>query len=329
MKASLSIAFETAWLVVLSLLALGSFSNAPFSSQAAPRQMGQASTSQTGGGPVTNGLQAIIEAQRAPIPEDQPLAIVFRVTNLGEQNFDFGWCRNSWQPNFTVAVTTDRGEPISGSGPGLGMASFTGGRIGPGRQHVEVGDLREQYPLGPGKYYVTAIENFERADGPPIQAPSNTIEITVGPAIKGSMSDLRLSFGQAQWVFDPADLVKEGLRLTNSGDHDIDIGAQEGQPWFHNVTLEFTTVAGDTVPTGGGDGGQELSLEKDGWGPHRSVLSGPLRLGDFLDADVMVSKLYKLTPGTAYTLVAHQRLYTSDGPMELVSNIVTFAIRAR
>ena len=312
-------------------LAFGRFSsNTPFPVQVDGSRAERQSTMQDRGGPVTNGLQVFIEGQRAPIPEDQPIAIVFRVTNLTARNFDFGWCRSSWQPNFTVAVTTERGEPLSKTGAGEGMLSFTGGRIGPGQEHVEIGDLREQYELVRGRYYVTAIENFDRGDNPPLPAPSNTIEITVSPASRGSSAKApRLVFGQAQWVFDPPGDIEQGLRLTNLADSDVQVASGQGQPWFHDVTLDFRTLSGEPVPLRRGADGQELSLEKDGWGPHRSVIAGPLQPGDYLYADVLLSRLYRLRPGTAYTLTARMTLQTSDGPVEAVSNTVTFVIKAR
>jgi hypothetical protein len=307
--------------------ALGRFNS--FSGQAASREMGQFAAGRGGGGPATNGLRVFIEAQRAPIPEDQPITIVFHVTNVGKVNFDFGWCRNSWQPNFDVQVTTDRGKPVSRSSAEFGGTSGTSGRIIPGEEHVEVGDLKDQYALRPGKYYLTAVATVENRDGSgPIQAPSNAIKIAVIPASKGSTTGLRLSFGQAQWVFDPPGYVKEGLRLTNSGDHNLEVASTPGQPWYHDVSLDFRTLSGDLAPLNRDADGQEVSLEKDGWGPHRSVITGPLHSGDYLDADVLIDRLYKLSPGTAYTLTAHLTLQTSDGPVDLVSNIVTFVIKA-
>jgi len=138
-----------------------------FPSQAVASQLSKTATNQSRGGPVTNGLQVFIEAQRAPIPEGQPIAIVFHVTNLGAVDFDFGWCRSAWEADFLVAVTTDRGEPVSRSGPGLGVVSCMSNRISPGEELVEIGNIRSQYALRPGNYYVTATENFERGDGPP------------------------------------------------------------------------------------------------------------------------------------------------------------------
>jgi hypothetical protein len=102
--------------------ALGRFNS--FSGQAASREMGQFAAGRGGGGPATNGLRVFIEAQRAPIPEDQPLAIVFHVINVGTTDLDFGWCRSSWQPNFTVAVTTDRGEAVLRRKPDPAVGSY-------------------------------------------------------------------------------------------------------------------------------------------------------------------------------------------------------------
>jgi hypothetical protein len=305
----------------------GRVPNTRFSSRGAG---GQSANSMMTGGPVTNGLQVLIEAQRAPIPEDQPIAIVFRVTNLGTQNFDFGWCRSSWQPNFTVAVTTDRGEPVPRSGSGLGMASFTGGRIGPRRQHVEIGDLRERYPLGAGKYYVTAIENFARGDAPPLQAVSNTIDITVVPAREiSAASGLSLTCG-VQSVLDPTGYADASLMLTNSGVLDIESEKWE-QPWFHDVTIEVRTLSGDRAPRKRDSDGQEVPFEKNGWGlyTHRNASSGPLQPGEALDGQLLLYRLYQLDPGTAYTLAARVTLETPAGPVQIVSNTGTFVIRAR
>jgi hypothetical protein len=46
-----------------------------------------------------------------------------------------------------------------------------GWRIAPGGEKVEVGDLRDEYALRPGKYYVTAT------DDPQPHATSNTIKV--------------------------------------------------------------------------------------------------------------------------------------------------------
>jgi hypothetical protein len=308
------------------------FCYSSFSGHAASREIGQLVAGRGRGGPATNGLRVFIQAQRAPIPEDQPIAIVFHVTNVGAVNFDFGWCRNSWQPNFDVHVTTDRGKPVSKSTTQFGGTSGTSGRISRGEEHVEVGDLKDQYTLRPGKYYLTAIATLENGDGSgPLQAPSNAIKIAVIPASKDSPTGLRLSFGQAQWVFDTPAYVAEGLMLTGPGDHEIEIPSEkQGRDWFHDVTLDFRTLSGDPVPLMRGADGQELSLEKDGWGRHtfRYASSGPLRPGEYLDVQVLLSKVYKLRPRTAYTLIARLSLETSDGRVELVSNIVTFVIKA-
>jgi hypothetical protein len=156
MRASFLTNVATVALIALSP-GVGPVRNTPLSARADGPRLGQAAKSRSRGGLVTNGLEVFIEAQRAPIQEDQPIAIVFHVTNVRSANFDFGWCRSSWEPNFRVAITTDRGQSISRSGPGLGMESNMGGRIRPGQEHVEVGDLRDEYALRPGEYYVTAV----------------------------------------------------------------------------------------------------------------------------------------------------------------------------
>ena len=298
-----------------------------FPSQAVASQLSKTATNQSRGGPVTNGLQVFIEAQRAPIPEGQPIAIVFHVTNLGAVDFDFGWCRSAWEADFLVAVTTDRGEPVSRSGPGLGVVSCMSNRISPGEELVEIGNIRSQYALRPGNYYVTATENFERGDGPPLQATSNTIEITVIPPSEDASSrPLRLVCG-VQSIFDPPGYAAEGLRLTNSGDRDIDIlSGKQGQPWFHDVSLDLRTLSGSPVPRKRDLEGQEISFEKEGWGlyTHRYVSSGSLRPAEYLDGELLFYRLYQLSPGTAYTLTTQVTLQTSDGPMEVVSNTVTF-----
>ncbi|HUK90000.1 MAG TPA: hypothetical protein VLZ81_06335, partial [Blastocatellia bacterium] len=187
------------------------------------------------------------------------------------------------------------------------------------------------YPLGPGRYYVTAVENYRRRDdGPPLQAPSNTIEITVVKARKDSTAGLRLLTGTRP-VFDRPEEVDEDMRLTNTGDRDIEISSDGGQPWFHDVTLDFKTLSGEPVPRKHDTSGREAPFEKEVWGlySHRQAGPGPFRPGDHLDGGILLYKVYDLTPGAAYTLAAHVTLQTSDGPVELVSNTVTFVIRAK
>jgi hypothetical protein len=307
-------------------------SNARLWSQGAARQAGQAAARLGRGGPVTNGLQVFIEAQRAPIPEDQPIRIVFHVANLGAANFDFASCGPPWEADFLLQVTTDRGESVSRSGPELGGVSCMSGRLRPGEEHVEVGDIRDQYALGPGKFFVTAVENYQRGNDPPLQAVSNTIEITVIPARERASSPggLRLTCG-AQSVFDPTGYVDAGLTLTNSGDLDIDIQSEKWErPWFHDVTVDIRTLSGDPVPRKRDADGREVPFEKNGWGlyTHRNASSGPLRPGDVLTGQLWLCTLYQLKPGTAYTVTTRVTLQTSAGPVELVSNTAAFVIRA-
>jgi hypothetical protein len=311
-------------------LGLGRFlCDSSFSGRAASHEMGQLVAGHARGGPVTNGLQLFIAAQRAPIPEDQPLAIVFHVTNVGTTDLDFGWCRSSWQPNFTVAVTTDRGEAVLRRKPDPAVGSYMGWRIAPGGEKVEVGDLRDEYALRPGKYYVTATESYQRGDDPQPHATSNTIKVMVISAPKGSTARLRLATG-IRSVFDRPEEVDESIRLTNQGDRVVEISSEEGQLWFHDVRLDFRTLSGELVLRKRDADGREVPFEKDAWGlyGHGPAAPGPLQPGDYLDGGILIYKAYDLTSGTAYTLVTHVTLQTSDGPMELVSNTVTFALTA-
>jgi hypothetical protein len=312
--------------------ALGRFSNAPVLSPAAIQQAGWAANSPGRGGPVTNGLRMFIEAQHAPFPQDQPIDVVFHVTNVGVVDFDFSWCRSTWEYNFRVDVATDRGDPVVRTERQFGIVSYTSGGIGPGEEHVEIGDIRDQYALGPGKYYLTATAGFAvPPDGSSwVHAVSNTIEITVAPAReKGSTDALKLGILQGQWVYGPPDAVTRGLRLSNSGDHDIQVASKQEQAWFHDVTLDLRTLAGEPVPRKRGADGHELLLDKDGAGPYdRHAFSRPIWPGANLDANLSLYAIYNLTPGTAYTLTAHLTLQTSGGPIELTSNTVTFAIKA-
>jgi hypothetical protein len=110
----------------------------------------------------------------------------------------------------------------------------------------------------------------------------------------------------------------------------MEITSEQRQAWFHGVTLDFRTLSGDAVPAKQDTDGHELVFEKAGWGPHiyRDISSGSIEPGANLDAPaLLLLKVYELHPGTSYTLTAHLTLETSDGPLELVSDTVTIAIK--
>ena len=95
--------------------------------------------------------------------------------------------------------------------------------------------------------------------------------------------------------------------------------------------LHFRTLSGDPVPRKRDADGQEVPFEKNGWGlyTHRYASSGPLPPGDVLSGHLLLYRLYQVDPGAAYTLTTRVTLQTSDGQMEIVSDTVTFVIRAK
>jgi hypothetical protein len=276
------------------------------------------------GGPITEGFQVFIEAQRDAFVEGDPISVVFRVKNIDVPIAEFGWSP-FYDTAFKVDVTTPSGVPMPERE--LVPRGYSGASgsvpLKAGEGHAEVGDINDHYSLSPGTYILRARLWINNPGGKLEWAPSNPLQITVvapaeqPPAIAG----LHLSFRNKPREYPLNMRVHETIRLANSSGQQIPVVWDRGKTGFHGLTLEVKTLSGVPVPRKTDADGREIPFEEDSRNPNDSptFFDGPIEAGQTLERTIDLLNYYDLAIGTAYTVRARLALITPTGPVELVS----------